>query len=490
MNQWIIMPILIPAVAAALVILTARFDLVLARVFCIGANLMSVLVATILLVAIEAGQPETYALGGWDAPLGIVLVVDRLAALMLWLTAVVGSCVSVAAIDGEDDRGRYFHALLLLQMLGINGAFLTGDLFNLFVFFEVMLLASYGLMVHGGGPSRLRAGVQFVILNLVGSTIFLVAVGLVYGACGSLTLADIPGRLAAAPAGSQAISSSGIALMMGVFAVKAALVPFHVWLPATYAEAPPLVTALFAVTTKVGIFALLRVGLALDVWAEDGGIEVIRQGIIPVALVTVAVGAIGVWGARRLTELAGYAVLGSMGMILVGIGLETPAGLAAALYYVIHSTVAGATLFLIGWLVQENRGRWSDHLRAAEWPHRKGLIAASFFCAAVAMGGIPPLSGFIGKLLVLDASRSAGSVSWIWSAVLVASLFNLIGLARAGILLFWSGDRVEDSRDPAPVTGVLTLVIVGLLLAAIVGLTLGSGVALEYMNSLAAELMS
>ncbi|MDR0808392.1 MAG: monovalent cation/H+ antiporter subunit D, partial [Gemmobacter sp.] len=255
-GHWIILPVLLPALTGALCLLALRERLALARIASTAATLLLLLTGIGLMR--ETGA-EAYFLGDWPAPFGIVLVRDRLAALMVTLAALlalIAQCHAMAS--GEDARGRHFHALWQFQLMGLNGAFLTGDAFNLFVFFEVLLIASYGLMVHGGGAARLKAGVQYVVVNLVGSTLFLLALATVYSVTGTLNMADLAVKLPLLPEGDFALVRLAGAMLLAVFALKAALVPLHVWLPATYAEAPAPVAALFAVMTKVGVYAALR----------------------------------------------------------------------------------------------------------------------------------------------------------------------------------------------------------------------------------------
>ncbi|MDQ3482816.1 MAG: monovalent cation/H+ antiporter subunit D, partial [Pseudomonadota bacterium] len=254
MNHLIVLPVLLPAFVAALIMLFRRHTLRIGRTVSIASSLTLLLTAVFLLVQASDGSVASYALGDWRAPFGIVLVLDRLSALMLLLTATLSLLVLWYAIQTDlDRRGWHFHSLFHFQMLGLNGAFLTGDLFNLFVFFEVLLIASYGLMLHGQGAERLKAGVQYVIINLVGSTLFLVAVGVLYGVTGTLNMADMAVRVAAIPPQDQGLLRAAAAVLMSVFALKAALLPLHVWLPRTYANTSPAVAALFAIMTKVGV---------------------------------------------------------------------------------------------------------------------------------------------------------------------------------------------------------------------------------------------
>lgn len=248
MNHWIIAPVLLPAVLAAVQTLTMRHHPLLQRVFSLAGVVAVLAVALGLTLHAATGAIEVYELGNWPAPFGIVLVLDRLSALMVLLTAVLAGLVLLYAIgSGWDQRGNNFHPLFQFQLMGIFGAFLTGDAFNLFVFFEVLLIASYGLMIHAGGARRLKAGVQYVIYNLLGSTLFLFALGTLYAVTGTLNMADLAVRAAEIPVEDSALLRVGAMLLFLVFAIKAALLPLHFWLPETYAEAPAPVAALFAI---------------------------------------------------------------------------------------------------------------------------------------------------------------------------------------------------------------------------------------------------
>lgn len=459
MNHLIIAPIILAAVLAGVLALM-RNHLAAQRAISLAGSLGLCVVA--LLILQGSATPQPYFLGNWPAPFGIVLMADRLSALMLVLTAGLGLLVLIHVISTDwDRRGKHFHTLFMFQLMGLNGAFLTADAFNLFVFFEVMLIASYGLMVHGGGKDRLRAGVQYVALNLLGSSLFLIALATIYAVTGTLNMADLAVKLPNLPAGDTGLLRVAAVLLMLVFAIKAAMVPLHFWLPATYANAPAPVAALFAVMTKVGAYALIRFGTMVfptDLPATGTLIQMLMQ---PAALITMAVGAIGVLGSRDLPRLVSFAALGSMGTVLLAIAAFTPAATAAALYYLVHSTLAMAALFLL-----------SDMT-----PHRRdGLIAALYMAAAVAMAGMPPLSGFLGKLLVMDALRDSATLSW--SFILISSLLTMLGLARMGSDLFWKADAPERAQSrTAPFAPVAT----GLCIAALVALTLAAGPVTAWM---------
>jgi multicomponent K+:H+ antiporter subunit D len=317
MNHLVVAPIVLTALMAGLLILAFRHHLVLQRVFSVAGVVL--LIAFGLSQALEASTDtiSVYALGDWPAPFGIVLVLDRLSALMVLLTSVLALPVMLYAIgSGWDMRGQHFHPLFHFQLMGICGAFLTGDLFNLFVFFEVLLIASYGLVIHAGGARRLRAGVQYVIYNLLGSTLFLFALAILYSVTGTLNMADMAERVAALPAEDTAMLRVGAIFLMLVFAIKASILPLHFWLPETYAQSPAPVAALFAIMTKVGAYAILRVDTLIFGPETSATAGMMTNLILTGGLLTLAIGMIGVLGARTLGSLAAFATIGSVGTLL------------------------------------------------------------------------------------------------------------------------------------------------------------------------------
>jgi len=485
-NHLIILPVLLPAVLGAGLVLARRVGLRVQRLVGLAGTLALLTLAVLLLVQATTSAAQGYFLGGWPAPFGIVLVLDRLAALMLVLTAALAVLVLIyATATGWDARGAHFHALYLFQLMGLNGAFLTGDAFNLFVFFEVLLIASYGLMIHSGGAARLRAGVQYVAYNLVASALFLIALATLYGVTGTLNLADLAGKVARLAPGDAALIRVAGVLLLAVFGIKAALVPLHFWLPASYANAPGPVAALFAVMTKVGAYAVLRVfTLVFPPETPDTG-HLFANLLLALALATLVVGAIGVLGAATLTRLVAFAVIAGVGTLFIALADFTPQGTAAALYYLIHSTLAGAALFLLADLVAARRAGCG--LRNALPPiAQHGVIAALFFVAALAMAGMPPLSGFVGKLMILDANRGPGMVL-IWPIVLLGSLVMIAGYARAGSRLFWKAHELAGPATPHPAQP-LAFAAASALLAALVALTVFAAPVMRYLDATAAAL--
>lgn len=499
MSHWIILPVVLPALLAPFIIMVIRHHLDLQRIFSVAGTAALAAVGIGLVAHAATGEITVYELGDWPAPFGIVLVLDRLSALMVALTALLALAVLLYAIwSGWDERGRHFHALFQFQLMGILGAFLTGDAFNLFVFFEVLLIASYGLMIHGGGGPRLRAGTQYVIYNLVGSTLFLFALGTLYSVTGTLNMADLAVKLAALPAEHLALARVGGVLLLLVFAVKAAVLPLHFWLPGSYANAPAPVAALFAIMTKIGAYAILRMytlAFAPGTAVAEG---LVGDWLIYAALLTLVVGMIGILGARNIMRLTAFAAIGSMGTLLVAISLFTPQAASAALYYIVHSTLATALLFLIADMIVERRG---EIIAPAAPMAHTGAVSALYFAGAIAMAGMPPLSGFLGKLLVLDAARAAPQAVLIWAVILVTSLVAILGLARAGSLIFWKAHDAntpvpdpaeEDGPEPAEEADPPRLPFVPAygLLALLIALTVFAGPAMRYTEATAAQLFA
>jgi multicomponent K+:H+ antiporter subunit D len=485
MSHWIIAPVVLPALVAGLMVITMRGDLLLQRVAGVASIVALNGIALALLWAATVHGPEAYFLGDWPAPFGIVLMLDRLSALMVALLAGLALAVVLYAIgSGWDAKGAHFHPLLQFLLMGIGGAFLTGDAFNLFVFFEVLLIASYGLMVHAGGGTRTRAGIQYVAFNLVGSSLFLIALSLIYAVTGTLNMADLAVKLPALPEGDAALVRVAAVMLIMVFAIKGALVPLQFWLPGTYANAPGVVAAMFAVMTKVGAYATLRFGTLVfpPTLAATG--DLLQSLILPAGLITLVVGAIGVLGATTLPRLVAFGAIASMGTAFIAIGAFTPATTAAALYYIVHSTLATAALFLVADLVTRRRA----HARLTETAPpiaQSGLIASLYLAAAVAMAGMPPLSGFIGKLLILDAFRDQTAL--VWSTILGSSFLMILGYARAGSRVFWKASALEaqpDEARPEPLAFTATIA----LLVALAALTILAGPITDWLTETAATL--
>lgn len=462
-----ILPILIPFAAALLQMAGSGRGLPFQRRIGLAAALLGIVAAAWLVQLADGGAMLVYALGDWAAPFGIVLAVDRLAAAMSLLAALLAGASLLYASAGFDSRGRHFHPLFQLQIMGIQGAFLTGDLFNLFVFFEVMLLASYALLAHGGGLARTRAGLAFVVLNLAGSALFLIALGLLYGTLGTLNLADVALRLQTLEHHIALARLAG-ALLIAVFALKAALLPLSFWLPHAYAAAGAPVAALFVIMTKVGIVAILRIQAVAFAPAAVMA-DLLAGWLVALALATVLFAALGALAATRLRYFAAWLVLASAGTLLLAPAYAQTDITAAALYYLFQSTFIGAAFFLLAELIAERRGEAADSFQPGPTFHAPWL-ALGFFLVAIGAAGLPPLSGFLGKLMLLSTLREVAEGPAIWTVLLTAGFLIMAALARVGSRLFWR--RKPDMPLPAApaiawqrAAAVLLLVAAGPLLA-------------------------
>lgn len=487
MSHWAVAPILLPLLAGAVLMAGARRSLAWKRTVSISACLLNLAVALRLLGDVAAGGGVlAYAVGGWPPPFGIVLVVDRLAALMTVLVSVVALAALVYASAGQDAQGRGFHGLFQFQVLGLNGTFLTGDLFNLFVFFEILLIASYGLLLQEARPDRTRSGFHYVVLNLVGSSLFLVAAGLLYGVVGTLNLADLAVQVPRVPAEDAGFVRSAAMLLLVVFGLKGALAPLHFWLPPAYASAPAPVAALFSLLTKAGAYAVLRIcPLAFGPGAGSAA-NVAAPWVLPAALATAIVGTAGLFASRDLRKLVSYLVVLSMGTLFASVGLFHLEGVAASLYYLIHSTVVSAGLFLLADLVACQRDHGSLLVPGSRVA-QTSLLGTLFLVGGMAVCGMPPLSGFLAKVWILKAAWSDPLRVWIWTILLFSGLAGILALSRAGSLIFW---KAKPSAEPLPGAGPLLWVPVAVLLALSPLTALAGGPVSDYCRQTAIQMMN
>ena len=459
MNHFPLIPILLPSLAGMLMLLPPLAARIRAQRWLAGGVLAALVVIAGLLLHHAANQPQIYALGGWQPPFGIMLLVDRLTALMLAVTAVLAFCACVYSAGKEDGQGPFFYPLYMFQVMGVNGAFLTGDIFNLFVFFEVLLISSYALLVHGGGKEKTKAGFQYVTLNLLGSAFFLIALGTLYGTLGSLNMADMAAKVSLLSPEEQAIAKAGGLLLLVVFGLKSALLPLQFWLPHTYAAAPAPVAALFAIMTKVGLYAIYRV--FGGIFGSDAAAlaHLATPWIWPLAVATIVIGSLGAYAAPSLRLLTANMVIVSVGTLLLAFVIDGGQHLSAGLYYLLHSTVTTGALFLIADQIRLQRGAAQDRLVSSRQMRPTGALGALFVVAAVATIGLPPLSGFIGKTLLLQSAQRFAEQVWVWPALLLSSLIALIAFSRAGTTLFWHGSARRSARAKTRPTQILAIVI-------------------------------
>lgn len=425
-----------------------------------------------LFLTIQTNGTTIYALGDWQAPYGITLYIDTFSSLLCLLTAFLLTCVQLYSFGGEDTQGKYYHPLLMFQAMGIIGAFLTGDVFNLFVFFEVLLIASYALVIHGGGKQKTHANLHYVTLNLAGSALFLFALGILYGTFGSLNMADMQTKAALLNADQTILAKAGGLLLIAVFGLKSALLPLHFWLTKTYASSPASVAALFAIMTKVGIYSFWRVhsGIFGD---SAGELANIAQGwIAPLAWLTIIAGTIAVLASQTLRTLTANLVIVSVGSLLLMVSINTQFAATAGIYYLIHSTLACAMMFLISDLIIKQRGKAEDRFVISRPVAQARLLGLLYFFSALALIGMPPLSGFIGKAFMLKAALQASTAAWIWPPILISSLASMIVLSRAGSSIFW---RAKGEAAAYALTNRPQLASIGLLGCALIAMVILGG---------------
>ncbi|GBO83343.1 monovalent cation/H+ antiporter subunit D [Marinobacter salsuginis] len=488
MNHWLTAPVLIPLLGGILQAFMGYAPISLRRTLALATTVLILVSAIVLLVLADDGSYRIYAFGNWQPPFGIVLVLDRLAALMLVMTAVLALFCHIYAIGGADEGNRQFHALFLFQIMGLNIAFLTGDLFNLFVAFEVLLIASYGLLMHGGGTVRTVPGLHYVVLNLAGSAIFLISVGMIYSVTGTLNMADLAVKIPQVSGEDVNIVKAGGMMLLVVFGLKAAILPLCFWLPRAYSKATAPVAALFAVMTKVGIYAILRVYLLI--FGDDAG-ELANLGmdwLFPIALATLAMGVVGALGSGSLKTLIAWQVIISVGTLLAPISLGSEAGLSAALFYLLSTTWTVGGLFLVSELVANQRGSAQDRIVTAPKMQNRTFLSVLFLVGAVAAAGLPPLSGFFGKLLILQSVQSGTEMAWLWSVLLIGSFLTVIAYSRAGSIVFW---RTVDGHleKPDPLNGRIS-VAAGALTALAVAIVVLAGPITRYTDETAAQLFN
>jgi multicomponent Na+:H+ antiporter subunit D len=406
----------------------------------IAAAVLLVPASVGLLVAVDRGGTLAGQMGGWPAPIGITLAADGLGALMVVLSAVIGAIVAVyGAAEAPARRGRRaFFPLLHVLLLGVNGAFLTGDLFNLYVWFEVLLVGSFGLLVLGGRREDLEGAVKALVLNLLGSLLFLLAAGAIYGLAGTLNMADLHGRLAEVYA-VRPNAVTAVALLLAVaFSLKAALFPLYFWLPASYHVPSAGICALFAaLLTKVGVYSLLRI-LTLPLAAVPDVYPI----VLIATTITMLSGVLGAVTQMEMKRILAWHSISQVGYITVGVGLLAVAdpqvrlaGLVAAVFFVVHHGLVKPALFLIAGLVRREVGttelKPSGGLYAA-----RPVLAVLFLLAALSLAGIPPLSGFWAKLAVIRASVLAEQW-WVLGVALGAGLLTLLSMLKIWIEVFW-----------------------------------------------------
>ncbi len=515
----IIAPIVLPLVAAALLLFFEDRERLLKATVALLTSVALLVVAILLLRishadgAADGGRVMVYLLGNWPPPFAIVLVLDRLSAMMLALTAVLSIPALVFSLGRWHKAGPHFHTLFLLLLMGLNGSFLTGDLFNLFVFFEVMLAASYGLVLHSSGSQRVRAGLHYIAINLAASLLFLVGVAMIYGVTGTLNMADLALRIPLVPKENRMLLEAGAAILGVAFLIKAGMWPLSFWLPTTYTAASAPAAAIMAVMSKVGLYVILR--LSLLFFASEGALPgFVAYVLFFGGMATIVFGGIGVLASQALGRLAGFSVLVSSGTLLAAIGLVSADVTAGALFYLVSSTLTISAFFLLIELVERGQDTFSNVLAVTAEafgdseddeeaeeevgvtiPGTLAVLGISFAACGILLAGLPPLSGFVAKFAMLHAmlnpqgfgqgGRAAAGSWWLVALLILSGLAALISMSRAGIRAFWA--PVEASP---PRVLLVEIAPVGVLLALTLTLTVQAGPVMRFMEATAASLHS
>ncbi len=473
--SWLLaLPVALPLAAAAGAIMASRRRTA-QRIVSLGCSLAVLATAAGLVWATRDGQVLAAGMGGWPARFSITFAADRFAALMLAVTALmVTACNAFAAARAEDEH-PYFHPLVQALFAGACGAYLTADIFDLFVFIEVALIASYVLLTMGGSVRSVRAGAVYVTTNLLASTVFLAGVALLYGTAGTVNFAELTGG--AGRSGEIAVAGT---LILAALAVKAGLVPVHGWLPRAYPAASPAVTALFSgLLTKIGVYAMFR--LYCTVFQGD---ETLRTPLLAIASLTMVLGVLGAVGQERMRDILSFHMVSQVGYLVMALALSGVAGLSAGIFFMVQYIVVKTSLFLSAGAVEtfEGTGALSELGAVAR---RRPLLAAAFGVSALSLAGVPPLSGFFAKLMVLEAAFRGGdhAVGAVAVAVSFLTLFSMVKIWNG---VFWGSRPAARPRTTAATTGRQAAAIVAPA-AVLAALTIAAGLGAQVLWALSEQ---
>ncbi len=467
MKLLLVLPLLIPMTTAAVSILAWRRVQLQRWLGVSGA--VGLLAAGVLLLDVVARQGIQVAnIGNWPAPFGITMVADLFSAVMVVVAGVSGVAVSVYSLGTIDLRRQAFgyFPLLNILLMGVCGAFLTGDIFNLYVWFEIMLISSFVLLVLGGERRQMEGGLKYVALNLLSSFIFLIAVGILYGATGTLNMADLVGKLGRVEFPGMVTTLAILFLL--AFGIKAALFPLFFWLPASYHTPPVAVSAIFAgLLTKVGVYALIRVFTLL--FTQE--VAYTHRLLLVLAGLTMVTGVLGAVSQREVRRILSFLVISTIGFMVMGLGLFTPLALAGSVFYIMHDSVVKTGLFLVSGVIRRLRG-------SEELSHVGGLypshpwLAVAFLFPALSLAGLPPFSGFVAKLALIQAGLAVGQYT-IAATALVVSLLTLLCVSRIWSEAFWKPWSGETKALPLPKRREMGLMLGPLLALALITLVMG-----------------
>ncbi|MCF8079510.1 MAG: Na+/H+ antiporter subunit D [Desulfobacterales bacterium] len=466
----------LPAIAVVLPLAFAAAGMLLrlqpraAHGLAFAGGVLHLAAAAVLLGRVADRGIQVVQMGGWPAPFGISLVADPLGALMVVIAALIGlAAIAYSRHDIDPDQVQHgFYPLLHILLAAICGAFLTGDLFNLYVWFEVMLITSFGLLVMGQRRNQLDGGVKYVVINLVATLLFITALGLVYGMTGTLNMADLHGKLARVD--NSGLRAAVVMLFVAAFGIKAAVFPLYFWLPAAYHTLPTSVAAVYAgLLTKVGVYALMRITTL--VFAADAA--VIRPVLLVLAVLTMFSGVLGAAAHRDVRRILSFHIISQVGYMVLGLALFTPLALAGAVFYLVHHIIVKANLFLVGGLMRQAGGSF-DLSRLGGLYRRQPFLALLFFIPAFSLAGFPPLSGFWAKMILIRAGIEAGEVLAVTAAAVVG-LLTVYSMTKIWAEAFWKQAPASEQGAEPPVQGASAWRMAPVAVLAILTVAIGLG---------------
>ncbi|NCA84893.1 MAG: Na+/H+ antiporter subunit D [Clostridia bacterium] len=459
MSNLLLLPVIVP-LATVLILLLAHGRKWLQQIIGIGGIALQFTVAVWIFVVVNSQGIQVIQLGSWPAPFGITFVADLFSSIMLMVAALIGLMTAIYAMPTiSDNRQRFsYYPLVNAMLMGVNGAFLTGDVFNLYVWFEVMIMASFVLLTLGGSRQQMNGAIKYVAMNLVASMLFLAGIGLLYGQAGTLNMADLALKIRASD--DAFLLNSSAMLFFVAFSLKAALFPFFFWLPASYPTAPMAITAFFSgLLTKVGVYALIRFFTLFFVQNQSFW----HPLLLWAGGITMLVGVLTAASQYDMRRILSFHIISQIGYIIMGLGLFTVAGIAGAIYYMVHNIVAKANTFLVAGMVYKLRGTYD--LKAISGLYKNyPLVALLFVIPAMGLAGVPPFSGFVGKLMLVVAGFEAEK--WVITGVaLLVGLFTLFSMVKIWNEGFWKKHTGNDASDnkKLPVAMLVPVAILALI---------------------------
>jgi multicomponent Na+:H+ antiporter subunit D len=463
MNNFIVLPILIPLLTAIVLIFFAK-NVPFQRMISLFSSLITVVISILLVQTVREEGIQTLNVSNWDAPFGITLVSDMLSALLVLTTSVIAFVCILYSFQsiGKERENFYYYSILQFLIVGVNGAFITGDIFNLFVFFEVMLMSSYVLLVLGGTKVQLRESIKYILVNVISSALFVITVAYLYSVVGTLNMAHISERIAEVD--QPGILTVIAILFLIVFGLKGAIFPLFFWLPGSYYAPPAPVMALFgALLTKVGVYSIIRTYTLI--FYHD--LSFTHQLLGVLAIITIIFGLIGAIAYWDVKKIIIYNIIVAVGVILFGVSVMSKASLTGSIFYLIHDMIIKAALFLLVGIIVKITGT-SDLKKIHGLIKQYPGLGWTFFIATLALAGVPPLSGFVGKLLIIQGGFSGGN--YVGSViVLFSSLLVLFSVMKIFINGFWGTPKTYNEGGNTPVRFLLISPVILVALACLYG---------------------